>query len=645
MLVTENNFYEVLEKINSELFISVDTETTGLNPYQGDRLFSIIIGTSSEVYYFNFQDYGDGSPFISRDYVSRLRFLFINVLRTVFFANAKFDLHILSQDGVDNFKCKIHDVLVAERLLNNDVPKHSLDSVANRYGYKKDKAVSDYIKEHKLFEWVEIPGKEKRDRRPFYNKVPLDIIHPYGEKDARITFDIGMKQRALLSKEFGMPAPRRPPISIVDMEFELTKVCYKMEKEGMLVNPNFCNEKAMYETQVYEAASREFHDKTGVKFIDSAKCLSPIFQKIGLQPPKTEGGRDSFTDAWLSVLDTPLAGIIRKYRAHSKVANTYYRNFLWYSDPSGYVHANINQSGTRTGRFSYDDPNLQNVPDSEVRSSFIPPKDFCLVSIDFKQQEYKVMLDYALQMDLLKAVRDEGLDVHEATAKLMGVDRTPAKTLNFMLLYGGGVVKLALSLFPVTTGESELWVIWKKHKGWKLDSEDKVFEKYVSQKIIDENLPHLLKAEELRDLYFKKLPGIRDLISNIKKRAEDTGFIVTWAGRKLKFKKEFAYKAPNGLIQGGCADIVKYAMIEIDKLLTPLKSKMLVQVHDELILKVHKSELDIIKEVQKIMERTFPYKELPLTTSVSHSWDNWGALVEGYPSVKEAGDNIQGAGS
>lgn len=650
MVVTEDSFGETLKKISNELDISVDTETTGLRPYQGDRLFSIIVGTKEDAYYFNFnfQEYDTGERALPRSLIQKFQPLFLNVLRTVFFANATFDMHILSQDGVSDFKCKIHDVLVGERLLDNDLLSYSLASVAIRHGYKKDSAVEEYIKEHKLFEWVEIPGKQKRFKNQFYSKVPFEIIQPYGERDARITFDIGIKQRDLLKIEFSKKAPREVPYSLVDMEFALTKVCYNMEREGMLINAKYCEERAAEETKIYEHTAREFHDKVGVKFIDSAKCLSPIFGKLGLTPPKTETGRDSFSDNWLSVLDTPIAKLIQTHRQHAKIANTYYRNFLWFKSPSGYIHASMKQSGTRTGRFSYGDPNLQNVPDSEVRAAFLAPPDFFLVSIDFKQQEYMVMLDYAREMDLIKAVRDEGLDVHQATANLMGVERTPAKTLNFMLLYGGGVVKLALSLFPVTTGESELWVIWKNHKGWDLDKDDKVFEKYVTQKMIDDNLPHLLKAEELRNLYFEKLPKVESFISRVKDKAAKEGYIKTWAGRKLKFKKGFSYKAPNALIQGGSADIVKYAMIEIDKLLTPLKSKMLAQVHDELLLKVHYAETGIIEDVQKIMENIFPYKELPLKTSVSYSWKNWFELIEGYPSGEETRDIIQresGSGS
>lgn len=643
MIVTQESFEEVFRQIKDEGKISLDTETSGLKPYQGSRAFSVIIGTSKDAFYFNFNNeldhLGNSSPnILPREFIARFEELTLNVLRTIYLADAKFDMHILAQDGVTKWCCSIHDVLGMERLIRNDRMSYSLDSVAKEYGFKKDDAVKEYIKEHKLWQWVEIPGKEKRDKVKFYDKVPFEIIHPYGEKDARITFDIGEKQCITLHK-YAKPM-RKADKSIIEVEKEIVKVCFNMEREGVLINEYLCKEIANEETKKYEDAAREFHDKTGFKFIDSAKCLSPIFAQAGFTPPKTDKGRDSFTDEWLTTLKSPLAKLVQKYRTHAKIANTYYKNFLWFADPKGYIHADMKPFGTRTGRFSYGDPNLQNVPDSEVRRAFVPDKDYCLVSIDYEQQEYRVMLDYAKQMDLIEKVKS-GLDIHTATAELMGVDRKPAKTINFLLLYGGGTVKLCLALFPITVGEGELWRIWKEHNNWKLRPEDEKFE--VTKKQYEENLPHLIEAQKLRELYFEKLPQVESFIDRVNKKAEKIGSITTWAGRRLYFQKGFHYKAPNALIQGGCADIAKHAMIRIDKFLQGKKSKMLIQVHDELNFKIHRDELEIIPEIKNIMEDVFPYAHLPLTASVSHSWKNWYDLEDGLPNVQEGRDEIQGA--
>ena len=233
-----------------------------------------------------------------------------------------------------------------------------------------------------------------------------------------------------------------------------------------------------------------------------------------------------------------------------------------------------------------------------------------------------MMLDYAGQIDLIEQVKG-GLDVHTATAQLTGVERQQAKTLNFMLLYGGGVVKLALALFKTTVNEAMLWVIWKQANGWKLDADDKKWLPLITEEMVAENLPELFKAEKLRKVYFSKLPKVEDLISSCKETAADRGYIHTWTGRRVYFKKQFAYKAPNALIQGGASDVCKVAIIEIDKLLEKRKSKLLLSIHDELVLKIHKDEMGIIGEVKSIMEQSFPHKQLPLTVAANIGPNLW----------------------
>ena len=286
------------------------------------------------------------------------------------------------------------------------------------------------------------------------------------------------------------------------------------------------------------------------------------------------------------------------------------------------IHANTNQSGTRTGRFSMSNPNLQQTPDSEVRKSFIACEDEDLISLDFDQQEYRMMLDYAEQMDLIEEVKG-GLDVHTATAKLMGVDRKPAKTLNFLLLYGGGVVKLALTLFPVTANEPTLWYIWKKANNWKLDAEDMKWEKFATDEVVEQNLPLLKKANELRDLYFTRLPKVQGLVEECKKTAQDRGYIRTWTGRRIHFRKNFAYKAPNALIQGGASDVCKTTIVRIDELLQTKRSKLALSVHDEMVVRQHKSEPDVTERVKDIMQTTFPHKHLPLTAAANKGQNLW----------------------
>jgi DNA polymerase-1 len=194
---------------------------------------------------------------------------------------------------------------------------------------------------------------------------------------------------------------------------------------------------------------------------------------------------------------------------------------------------------------------------------------------------------------------NNGLDVHEATAKMLNhpkVDRQIAKTINFMLLYGGGTAKLAKQLnIPETTA-----------RAW-------------------------------RSRYFDRLPYVQRFLERTIRTAKIKGHIHNWAGRRCYLSShKGAYIMPNHLIQGGCADIIKSAMVKIDKLLVGTKSAMLIQVHDELILEMHKTELDLIPKIKAIMESIYqPKNNLKLTCGVEHSWVSLAPCdkVEGLPSA------------
>lgn len=201
-----------------------------------------------------------------------------------------------------------------------------------------------------------------------------------------------------------------------------------------------------------------------------------------------------------------------------------------------------------------------------------------------------MMLDLAGELELIDKVK-AGLDVHKATAEMMGETRSRAKTLNFLLLYGGGVAKLAEAL------------------GITLD-----------------------QAKALRGRYFERLPKVVGFIRDTIEEADRAGRIFNWAGRMYHFDRETSYKAPNTKIQGGGADVMRFAMVQIERFLAPYRSKQIATVHDEILFQVHKSELHLVPELQRIMENVYPHKHLPLTCSVSHSWQSWADKVKGYPT-------------
>ena len=232
-----------------------------------------------------------------------------------------------------------------------------------------------------------------------------------------------------------------------------------------------------------------------------------------------------------------------------------------------------------------------------MRSAIIPSPGFFLAELDYKNAEYRLAFDYANEGELIRKIKEEGMDVHEATAQLMGVSRKEAKTINFMLLYGGGAKKLAAAL--------------------KCDLET---------------------AYAKRQRYFDALPKISAFIESVTRTAERRGFILNWAGRCVHFPDpRFAYKAPNSLAQGGCGDIAKRSIIDIDAYLHGKKSRLILNVHDSNLLEVAYGEEYIIEDISKIMVDAYPYRHLPQEVDVKFSNKNWGSMQpwEGPKQISE----------
>jgi len=600
MLVTRENQSEVCARFANSGEYGLDTETTGLRAYHDDSAFSLILSDSSGAFYFNFQAYDlDESFVLEKDEVfSLLAPAFDNTETTWFIGNAKFDMGMLAKEGVF-LSGKIHDTEVTGRIIYNADFRYGVDALAKRYGEEKDQGVDDYIAKNRLYTWLHAPGKKKKAKQPHYDKVPFSIIVPYGEKDGMVIRHIGMEQKKELAAiDESMPGWDVP--RLCENDWELTKTCFAMERVGIKIDRAYCEQQYQAETARMADYARDFTETSGFEFKDSNKQLAMAFDAAGEKYPMTEKGNPSFKDSVLQGFTSPLAKLLQGYRDASKKSGTYYGNFLYYADDQDLVHANIRMAGTKTGRFSYADPNLQNIPrnsadnpgGAQVRKSFIPRSDeWCFVMIDFDQMEYRLMLDYAGEEGIISKILDHGLDVHEATAEMMGVARYAAKTINFMLLYGGGDQKLATAL-------------------------DISF----------------VEAKNLKRQYFSTLPKVASFINRVRRKAE-TGFVVNWAGRRYFFADpNDAYKAPNHLIQGGCADIMRFGMNSLSDILENYRTRMLVQVHDEIVFAVHKSEFDIIPTLKSTMENVYPHKRLPLSCGVDHSWKSWGDKVPGLPS-------------
>lgn len=617
MIVTLNNLENVLRDLETRSHLSIDTETTGLRAYAGHRLFSIIIASATSYYYFNFQNYPECAE-LPRGVLDTLqRRLFDKPDVVWFLHNAKFDLHMLGQDGCE-LRGTIHCTMAHERLIFNKLPSYALGVVAPRYGQEKSKDVDAYISKHKLYTKRQQLGKKKEIKDLHFDRVPFPVISDYGLKDGRITFEVGQGQRSQLSKFYGSfpPAAQDRARALIANERQLTKVCFELERNGIKIDKRYCEDAFAFTTGRASAAAATFERLTRAELVDSAAALKPIFEAAGVPAGRTApstrfpDGQPSYNKAALIASGHPVAAALLEYRKFSKVAGTYFRNFLDLADADGFLHADLRQAGTDTGRFSMGDPNLQNLKKNEdeadaddgedeldqettfqVRRAVIPrDPDHCLVMIDYDQQEYRMMLDLAGELDLIRKVLG-GLDVHEATAQTMQVPRQRAKMLNFLILYGGGDAKLASAT------------------GMALD-----------------------QAKAQRANYFSALPAVKTFIRSTIQEAERFGRIMNWAERVYFFDRDSAYKAPNTRIQGGGGDVMRFAMTRIADYLRGRRSKMALTVHDELLFDVHKSELAIVPDLKGIMESVYPYKHLPLTCSVSHSWKSWADKIKGAPT-------------
>lgn len=636
MIVTPQNLEAIVKLLSEPQTLSVDTETTGLRPYQGSRLFSIIIADASLEYYFNFQAYPSEGvvPLPKEDTLTLLQPVLRNPGSRFLFSNAKFDLAMLALEGLE-VGGEIYDTEALGRVEKNNRFKFSLDALAKELGHAKDTRVEEYIETHKLYEYS-VDDDGKKERQACYWKVPFSLIVPYACKDARLTYLVAEHQLQRFAEIDAEAAKLRmkPITPLVENEIALTPVLFRMERHGVKIDREYVTQALAREQRRVVELKEEFAKLTGKEFIDSAKTLAPIFDELGLRYPFTETGRASFTADFLEDLKHPLAKIIQGHRDAIKRGNTYYKNFLYYADSNDRVHLSLRQGGTLTGRMSAAQPNLQNLTkrkdkgiDFPVRRSFIPTEGFFLGFLDLDQAEYRLMLERAKEMPLIEMVLG-GLDVHQATSDLVGIEREYAKTLNFMLLYGGGIAKLALALFNATLPLETLKAIGRIHIYKMTHYPERAHHlellKKISAQELATNLEELYKARALLDKYFVKLPKVKDYSRKIQSKAKERGYIVNWFGRRCYYTRGFStHMAGNHDIQGGIADVSKIALVKMAPLFEGKKSRIVLQVHDEIEFEFHESEKYLFSECKKIMEEAYPYKFLPITCGADYSYKSW----------------------
>ena len=578
----------LLKQLLQQKSICFDTETTSLNALEAQLIgiaFSWEVGTG---YYLCFPEDQNETQAIVED----LRPFFENEEIEKIGHNLKYDLKVLSNYNLE-VKGPLYDTLIAHYLINPD-RRHGMDILASNYLNYTPQSITELI------------GKKGKNQGSMRD-VPLEQQTEYAVEDADITFQLKQHfDQELAAAENGK--------LFHDVELPLVEVLTAMEQEGINLNTAFLkNFEGELEADI-QRLEKDIYSKAGEEFnLASPKQLGPIlFEKLKLvdKPKKTKTGQYSTAEDVLSYLakDHQIVADILQWRSANKLQSTYVKALPEEINPkTGRVHTVYNQAVAATGRLSSNQPNLQNIPirtkrGQQVRKAFIPrDKEHVLLAADYSQIELRIIAALSQDPAMVEAFQ-KGEDIHAATAaKVFGValedvsrkQRSNAKTVNFGIVYGVSAFGLSQQ---TNLSRSE--------------------------------------AKELIDAYYLTYPKLKAYMNEQVDFARENGYVETVLGRRRYLKDINSQNAVvrgaaernavNAPIQGSAADIIKLAMINIHRRLKKEKweSKMLLQVHDELVFDVPKSEIErLTSMVKEEMESAFTL-DVPLVVDVGIG-QNW----------------------
>jgi DNA polymerase-1 len=583
-----------LEKIETAELVAFDTETTSLDYMAAEIVgVSLCVEAGEAAYIPLAHDYPGAPDQLPRtEALEKLRSFLESDDHKKVGHHLKYDAHVLARHGI-HLQGMQFDSMLESYVLNSVATRHDMDSTARLYLGRE------------TIHFEDVAGKGVKQLT--FNQVDLETAAPYAAEDADITLQL---HQTLWSKLGEVDSLRDVYTNI---EQPLVPVLLEMEETGVLID------RQMLATQSAELAKKmlslehEAHELAGGPFnLGSPKQLQQIlFEKLELPViRKTPKGQPSTAEDVLAELaaDYELPRVIINYRSVSKLKSTYTDKLPLQIAPStGRVHTSYHQAVAATGRLSSTDPNLQNIPirtpeGRRIRQAFIAPEGHVLLAADYSQIELRIMAHLSGDKGLLRAFAED-LDVHRATAaevfetelEMVSDDqRRSAKAINFGLMYGMSAFGLGKQL-GIPRGQ----------------------------------------AQEYVDLYFDRYPGVKAYMDDIRDSASKLGYVETVFGRRLYLpeinarnaqRRQYAERsAINAPMQGTAADIIKKAMLAVYDWLEsdPSGSRMIMQVHDELVFEVPEAAVDAVKEQVIALMCNAAALSVPLRVDagVGKNWD------------------------
>ncbi len=591
---TEKELDELMGLINQADYVSFDTETTSLD-YMLAELVGISIALKpNEAFYIPINHNYEGAekqleqdfvlealkPFLESDEIPKIGH------------NLKYDRHILQNAGID-LKGTLLDTMLFSYVNNSTITRHNLDAVSKRYLNINPTSYED------------VAGKGAK-QIPF-SEVSIDVASDYASEDADISLKLYEHIEPLVQKEAKLAK------LYSEIEGPLIYTLGDIERNGVLID----SEKLSQQSKELEAKILKLESKVqknaGEDFnLGSPKQLQEIlYEKLGLPViKKTPKGQPSTSEAVLQELsmDFPIVHDILSYRAISKLKSTYTDKLpKMINSNTGRVHTSYHQAVTATGRLSSSDPNLQNIPirseeGRRIREAFIAPEGYKILAADYSQIELRIMAHLSKDQGLMDAFA-KGQDIHQATAaEIFSInidDVTPnqrrsAKAINFGLIYGMSAFGLSKQL-QITRAEAQ---------------------NYIEQ-------------------YFERYPGVKNYMDETKSSAKQNGYVETVLGRRLYLadiessnyqRRQYAERsAINAPMQGTAADLIKMAMTDLHSKIRneSLDAKIIMQVHDELVIEVNENQLDELSDLTvNIMADIFKLDvDLKVDADIGNNWD------------------------